>query len=153
MDIGYRLQCCHLRSKSKIYMQYACNMFAIQCNIFQMYLQYIQHLQLPGEADLDEIEKMQEEAMAGVSVFVNIIVVLGVIIFVVIIISSSSLAVSSSSFFVVVAFIILIMAKVREQLMTEITGLEEQIGEMKTDIRQRPSSLSLSSPSSGGRRR
>ena len=121
-----------------------------------MYLQYVQHLQLPGEADLDEIEKMQEEAMAGVSVFVNIIVVLVVIIFVVIIISSSSLAVSSSSFFVVVAFIIfiiLIMAKVREQLMTEITGLEEQIGEMKTDIRQRPSSLSLSSPSSGGRRR
>ena len=51
-----------------------------------MYLQHIQHLQLPGEADLDEIEKMQEEAMAGVSVFVNIIVVLGVIIFVVIII-------------------------------------------------------------------
>jgi len=45
---------------------------------------------VPGEADLDEIEKMQEEAMAGV----------------------------------------------REQLMTEITGLEEQIGEMKTDIRR-----------------
>ena len=60
------------------------------CNIFQMYLQHIQHLQLPGEADLDEIEKMQEEAMAGVSVFVNIIVVLVVgvviIIFVIIII-------------------------------------------------------------------
>jgi len=45
---------------------------------------------VPGEADLDEIEKMQEEAMAGV----------------------------------------------REQLMTEITGLEEQMGEMKTDIRR-----------------
>jgi len=45
---------------------------------------------VPGEADLDEIEKMQEEAMAGV----------------------------------------------REQLMTEITKLEEQVSEMKTDIRR-----------------
>ena len=41
MDIGYRLQCCHLRSKSKIYMQYACNMFAICLqhisNVFVIY--------------------------------------------------------------------------------------------------------------------
>ena len=47
-------------------------------------------MQVPGEADLDEIEKMQEEAMAGVSIFANIfvviIVILVIIVFVLIII-------------------------------------------------------------------
>ena len=66
-------------------------------------------VQVPGEADLDEIEKMQEEAMAGVNI-INIIIIDHY--------SHNQL-------------------KVREQLMTEITGLEEQIGEMKTDIRHR----------------
>ena len=67
--------------------------------------------QVPGEADLDEIEKMQEEAMAGVNIInINII----------------SIDHYSHN-----------QMKVREQLMTEITGLEEQIGEMKTDIRHR----------------
>ena len=66
-------------------------------------------VQVPGEADLDEIEKMQEEAMAGVNI-INIIITDHF--------SHNQL-------------------KVREQLMTEITGLEEQIGEMKTDIRHR----------------
>ena len=65
-------------------------------------------VQVPGEADLDEIEKMQEEAMAGVNI-INIIIDH---------FSHNQM-------------------KVREQLMTEITGLEEQIGEMKTDIRHR----------------
>ena len=69
-------------------------------------------VQVPGEADLDEIEKMQEEAMAGVNI-INIIIIDHY--------SHNQL-------------------KVREQLMTEITGLEEQIGEMKTDIRHPASS-------------
>ena len=70
-------------------------------------------VQVPGEADLDEIEKMQEEAMAGVNIIninINIIITDHY--------SHNQM-------------------KVREQLMTEITGLEEQIGEMKTDIRHR----------------
>ena len=66
-------------------------------------------VQVPGEADLDEIEKMQEEAMAGVNI-ININIIDHY--------SHNQM-------------------KVREQLMTEITGLEEQIGEMKTDIRHR----------------
>ena len=66
-------------------------------------------VQVPGEADLDEIEKMQEEAMAGVNI-INIII---------------------TDHYLHNKF------EVREQLMTEITGLEEQIGEMKTDIRHR----------------
>ena len=66
-------------------------------------------VQVPGEADLDEIEKMQEEAMAGVNI-INIIIT---------------------------DHFLHNQLKVREQLMTEITGLEEQIGEMKTDIRHR----------------
>ena len=33
-------------------------------------------VQVPGEADLDEIEKMQEEAMAGVNIInINIIII------------------------------------------------------------------------------
>ena len=76
-------------------------------------------LQLPTEADLDEIEKMQEEAMAGVTIFIIFMIIIMIIIIII--------------FFIMINMIIIM--KVREQLMTQITGLEEQISEMKTDIR------------------